>query len=194
MVAPMLALESGEKKTDPHLATFGVLALSVAMLVAFGALLGAWLSLRSGTPVWPPNGAPLDNYFGTVLSLTMLMGVLAAEWSAYGVRRRERGQAIAGLVLLLVFGLAFLNLLSYQLHVAHFGPATSAFGALYFAFHLLMGSSVVAALGLASVTLARLMGGQVSGADPALARSTAWFWHAVTVGWFVMYAAVYVVK
>jgi cytochrome c oxidase subunit 3 len=194
MAAPMLALESGEKRSDPHLATFGVMALAIALLVAFGALLGAWLSLRSGTAVWPPKGTPLDNYFGTVLSLTMIMGALAAEWSAYGVRRRERGQAIAGLVLLLIFGLAFLNLLSYQLQIAHFGPGTSAFGALYFAFHILMGASVVGALGLAGVTLARLMGGQVSGADPALTRSTAWFWHAVTIGWFVMYAAIYVVK
>jgi heme/copper-type cytochrome/quinol oxidase subunit 3 len=190
----MLALESGETPTDPHLATFGVLALCASLLMAFGALLGAWLSLRSGTPVWPPKGAPLDNYLGTVLSMTMGAGVLAVEWNAYAVRRRERGQAIAALVLLLFFGLAFLNLLSYQLHLAHFGPGTSAFGAVYFGFHILMGASVVAALALALVALAREMGGQVSANEPALARSTAWFWHTVTVGWFVMYAAIYVVK
>jgi heme/copper-type cytochrome/quinol oxidase subunit 3 len=124
----------------------------------------------------------------------MIMGVVAAEWSAYGVRRRERGQAVAGLVLLVVFALAFLNLLSYQLRIAHSGPGTSAFGAVYFAFHLLMGASVVVAIVLALVTLARLLGGQVSAAEPALSRSTAWFWHTVTVGWFVMYAALFVVK
>jgi heme/copper-type cytochrome/quinol oxidase subunit 3 len=124
----------------------------------------------------------------------MLMGVVAAEWSAYAVKRRERGQAIAGLVFLVVLGLAFLNLLSYELHIAHFGPGTDAFGAVYFAFHILMGSSVVVAIGLALVTLARVMGGQVSAAEPSLSRSTAWFWHTVTVGWLVMYAAVFVVK
>jgi heme/copper-type cytochrome/quinol oxidase subunit 3 len=194
MATPMLALESGEKKTDPHLATFGVLVLAVSVIVAFGALLGAWLSLKSGGVPWSPKGYTIQNYYGETLSVTMVLGATAAEWAAYGVRKRERGQAITGLVLVVLLGLAFLNLLTYVVRVSHVSPATSAYGAVYFAFNLLLISSVVLGLGLALVTLARLLGGQVSAAEPSLVRSTAWFWDAVTVGWFVVYAAVYLVK
>jgi heme/copper-type cytochrome/quinol oxidase subunit 3 len=194
MPTPILALESGEKREDPHLATFGVLTLAVVVIVAFGGLLGAWLSLRSGTAVWPPKGVKIENYYGTTLSITMIMAMLAAEWAAYGVRRRERSQAIAGFAMVLLLGVAFLNLLSYQVHVSHFGPGTHPYGAVFFAFSILMGSVVLIALGVDLVAFLRLLGGQVSEREPALARSTAWLVHTAAIGWFVMYAAVYVVK
>ena len=190
----MLALESGEQRQDPQLVTYGVLALATSLVVAFGALFGAFLSLRSGTAVWPPKGVTIQNYWGTTQSITMLMGAVAAEWGAYAVRRRERGQAVAALGLVVLFGLAFLNLLTYVVHVAHFGPATHPYGAVYFAFALLMGASVVGVVVAAAVTLARLLGRQVSEREPALMRSTAVLWHAAMLGWFVMYTAVYVVK
>lgn len=194
MAAPMLALESGEKKSDPHLATFGAVTFAVALIMGVGALLGAWLSLRSGTAVWPPKGVQIQNYYGTTLSITMLLGMLAAEWAAYGVRKSERGQAIGALSIVVMLGLAFVNLLTYTVRVAHFGPGTSAYGAVFFAFNLVVGTGVSAVTLLALWSLLRLLGGQLSVAEPGMARSTAWLWHAVAVAWFVMYAAVYVVK
>ena len=194
MAAPMLALESGERKTDPDLITFGVLTLAVSLLVAFGALLGAWLSLRSGTQIWPPKGATIENYYGTTLSLTMFLGVFAAEWASWAVKKAERAQAIAAYLLLIVLGLSFINLLSYVVHGSHFGPATHPYGAVYFAFNILMGASVVVAVAAAIVAFTRYLGGQASAREPALARSAAWLWHAATVGWLVMYTAIYVVK
>jgi heme/copper-type cytochrome/quinol oxidase subunit 3 len=194
MAAPMLALESGEGKSDPNLLTFGVLTLSVSLLVAFGALFGAWLSLRSGTRPWPPKGVTIENYYGTTLSLTMFFGAAAAEWASWAVKKAERAQAIAAYVLLIILGLSFINLLSYVVHVSHFGPATHPYGAVYFAFNILMGASVAVAVAAAIVAFTRYLGGQVSGREPALARSAAWLWHAATLGWLVMYAAVYVVS
>jgi heme/copper-type cytochrome/quinol oxidase subunit 3 len=194
MAAPMLALESGETKADPSLATFGVMTLCVSLLVAFGALFGAWLSLRSGTAVWPPKGVTIENYYGTTLSITMFIGVLVAEWAAWSVRKGERTQAITAYVLQAVLGLAFVNLLSFVVHVSHFGPASHPYGAVYYAFNVLMGASVVVAVAFALVALARFGGGQVSAREPALARSAALVWHTVTAGWVVMYWAIYVVK
>ena len=194
MAAPMLALESGETTADPNLVTFGVLSLCVALLVAFGALFGAWLSLRSGTLVWPPKGVTIENYYGTTLSITMFIGALVAEWAVWSVRKGERTQAITAYVLQIVLGLAFVNLLSFVVHVSHFGPATHPYGTIYYAFNVLMGASVVLADLFALVALARFAGGQVSARQPALARSAALVWHTVTAGWVVMYWAIYVVK
>lgn len=194
MAAPMLALESGEKRTDPNLASFGVAMLAVSLLVCFGALLGAWLALRSGTRDWPPKGVKLENYFGTTLSITVIMAAASAEWAVYGVRRGARSQAIAGFGLLIFLGVAFLNLQSYTIHLAHFGPATHPYGEMFFALNILMAASVLAGVIVALVALARFLGGQVSAAEPTLARSTALLWHATAIGWFVVYAAVYVVK
>jgi heme/copper-type cytochrome/quinol oxidase subunit 3 len=190
----MLALESGERRSDPNLVTFGVVTLAASLLVAFGALFAAWLSLRSGTPVWPPKGVAIENYYGTTLSLTMFFGVFAAEWASWAVKKGERLQAVAAYVLVIALGLAMVNLLSFTVHGSHFGPATHAYGAVFFAFNILMGVSVIAAVGAAIVALTRFLGGQVSGREPALSRSAAWLWHAATAGWLVMYTAIYVIK
>jgi len=190
----MLALESGERRSDPHVSTFAVVALSASLTAAMGALFGAWLSLRSGTAVWPPKGVVIQNYYGTTLSITILLGALAAGWGLYGVVKGERSQAIAGYIFLAIFGGAFVNLLTYTLRVARFGPATHPYGALVFAFGAVVGTATVVAIGMALVAVARLLGSQLSAGEPALAYSIAWYWLAVMIAWFVMYAAVYVVK
>jgi heme/copper-type cytochrome/quinol oxidase subunit 3 len=189
--SPMLALESGEKRPDPHLVTTGAVALAIGIVVAFGALLGAWLSLRSGTAVWPPKGVLHQDYYGNTLGITMLMIALTAEWAAYGVRKHERGQAIGAYALVVVLGLGFVNLLTYVAHSAGFGPATHPYGLLWFAFTVLMGATVVVALIATIAALVRFLGGQVTPSEPALARAVAWLWHAAAVGWFIMYAAIY---
>jgi heme/copper-type cytochrome/quinol oxidase subunit 3 len=194
MAAPQLALGSGQRRRDPHLSTFGVVVAAVAMVVAFGTLLGVWWTLKLGTAVWPPKGVTIENYYGTTLSVTMLMAVLAAEWTAYGVRKQERSQVVAASVLLVGFGLAFLNLLTYVAKVSHFGPGTHAYGAVFYAFTILMLAAVVSAVAMSLLSLIRFLGGQVSAAEPALVRSAAWFWWATGVGWLVMYAAVWVIK
>jgi cytochrome c oxidase subunit I+III len=191
---PMLALESGESKADPDLVTFAVGALCVALLVAFGALFGAFLSLRSGTLVWPPRGTAVENYYGTTLSLTMFVGVAVAEWAVWAIRKGERTQAYAAYALQIVLGLAFINLLSFVVHVSRFGPATDPYGTIYYAFAILMGASVALAVAAAVVALARFAGGQVTAPQRAVARSAALIWHTVTIGWVVMYWAIYVVK
>jgi len=194
MSTQMLALESGEAKSDPNLATFGVLCAAAAVLMAFGALFAAWLSLRAGSSVWPPKGVGLENYYGTTLTLTMAMGVMAVEWASYAVRRGEKGQAVSAYLLVVVLGLAFINLLTYVVRGAHFGPGTHAYGAVYYAFNVLMTATVAVAVVFSLIALARFLGGQVSDREPAMARSAAWFWHTATLGWLVMYTAVYVVK
>jgi heme/copper-type cytochrome/quinol oxidase subunit 3 len=200
MAGPMLALPSASSsaspspRTDPNLAVYGVVALAVAMLVAFGALLGAWLSLRSGTAVWPPAGATIQNYYGTTLTLTALLSAIAGGWGLYAVRRSARRQAIGGYGLQLFATLAFLNLLSYTVRVAHFGPGTHAYGAVFFAFMILMGAMEVISAVITIVALARLLGGQVTAATPAPAVAASLFSYFVFAGWCVVYAAVYVVK
>jgi cytochrome c oxidase subunit 3 len=190
----MLALESRERAPDRHLTTYGALVYAVAIVAAFGALLAAYVTLRSGLPVWPPKGVKLQDYYGNTLSITMLIVVVVAEWSAWAVRREERSQAIGAFAILIVLGAAFLNLLSYVVSAAHFGPGSHPYGAVYFSFAVLTAVSVGVAMIATIVTLVRMLGAQVSAREPALARSTAWLWHAAVIGWFIVYFAEYQIK
>src|ERR1700751_4096908 len=111
MAATQLALPSGERRSDPSITVYGILVLGVALLVAMGALAGAYLVLRSGSAQWPPKGVVLQEYFDNTLSITALIAVVAGWWGLYGVRHGERRQAIMALALAIFMDGAFINLL-----------------------------------------------------------------------------------
>lgn len=192
--ASQLALPSGERQADTSVAVYGVIGLGVTAVVALGALMGAWLALRSGTKVWPPQGVRIDNYFGTTLSITMLISAVTGWWALYAARRGERGQAGAALALVIVMEGAFVNLVTYVIRGAHLGPATNPYGVMYYALNVAVVAVTVTGMLVAGVTLTRISGGQVTPREPALAWSAAWYGTVVAAAWFVMYATVYVIK
>ena len=192
IASDQLALPSGERRVDPTPAVFGVIAAGIAAVVLMGALLGAWLALRSGTAVWPPKGVKVENYYGTTLSATALMAAIAGWWALFGVRRGERSQAAVALALVIFLQGAFVNLLTYVIRGAHFGPGTSAYGVLYYAMNAAVIAITAAGMILAAVSLARLLGGQVTPAEPQLGWAAAWYGTAVAAAWLIMYYAVYV--
>ena len=196
--AAQMALPSGETDAaatpDPSLAVYGAVVLGIAAVVVMGALMAAWLAVRAGTAGWPPKGVKVENYFGTTLSATMLMSGLTGWWVLYAVRRSERRQAAFGLTVAIFLELSFINLLTYVVRGSHLGPATSAYGTLFYAVNV--GTVLVAATGILVdiVALIRVLGYQVSAAAPQLGWVAAWYGTVVSVVWFVMYATVYVVK
>ena len=74
-----------------------------------------------------------------------------------------------------------MNLISWGAGRAHFGPATDSYGTLVTAMVLTLAIVVVIAVAFATATLFRVLGGQVSIAEPEQARAVAWFWHFAAV-------------
>lgn len=192
-VAPQMALPSGERGADPSVTVYGTIVVGVSAVVLLGALFGAWLAIRSGTRVWPPKGVRIQDYFGTTLSVTVLIGALAGWWALYAVRRNERRQAAMSLTLTIFMQGAFINLLTYVVRGSHLSPRTDAYGVLYYALNTAVVAVFASGMAVAAVTLARVLGGQVTSAEPALGWSSAWYGTFVAATWFVMYTIVYVV-
>jgi heme/copper-type cytochrome/quinol oxidase subunit 3 len=197
MTDTQLALPSGdalENVTDTSTTMYGVVALGVAGLVFMGALFAAWMTIRNGTHQWPPKGFVIQNYWGTTLSVTMVMGALAGWWTLYGVARRERGQAAMAAFLVILFDVAFINLLTYVLRSSKLHVSSSPYALLYYA---LNGAAMaVAASGIlvAGVALARILGGQVTDREPGLAWGAAWYATCVMLAWLIVYTATYVIS
>jgi cytochrome c oxidase subunit 3 len=192
--APQLALPSGERRADPSITVYGVLALVVFWSVVLGTLAGAYVALRAGTPVWPPKGVTLQEYFDNTLLITAFIGAIGGWWGLYGVLRGERRQAIVGLALSVLMGGAFINLLTYVVRVSHLSPGQDAYGVLWYALVVAVGAIFATGIGVAGVALARVAGGQVTAADPTLAWCAAWYGTFVALSWVVMYYLVHVVQ
>ena len=69
--SPMLALPSGERDRPRNLTTIGVLVSGIGSLMGFAALLAAYINVSHFNKPWPPGGVRIQNYTGTMLSLTI---------------------------------------------------------------------------------------------------------------------------
>jgi cytochrome c oxidase subunit III len=194
MATPQLALTSGERRSDPSVTVYGVVVLGVSLLVAMGTLVGAYLAMRSGTAVWPPKGVTLQEYFDNTLLITAGLAAVAAWWGLHGVRQGDRRQAITGLALAIFMDGAFINLLTYVARVEHLSARQDAYAVVWYALVVFVIAAFASAIGVTGVALARVAGGQVTRAEPALAWCAAWYGTFVALTWLVMYYLVHVVQ
>ena len=188
------ALPSAGGEKPRNLVATGVGIACAGATMFFGALLAAYVELRAYERPWPPEGVELDQYFGNMLVITMLLGSWTVQWAVSAVRRGEQRQAAAALGITMGLGVAFLNLLSYTASRAGFGAGEHAYGAVVAALALSLGILVAAAIGLALFTMLRVRGSQVSADNPDQAWAAAWFWHFATVATIVVWFAVVVRK
>jgi len=188
------ALPSAGGERPRNLIATGVALTCAGATMLFGALLAAYVELRSHTNEWVPEDVELDNYLGNMLVITMLLGSLTVAWSVSAVKRGEGRQAAAALTITAGFGLAFINLLSYTAARVHISPEDHAYGAIVGALAIALGIVVIAAIGLALLTMFRVRGSQVGPDNPDQARATAWLWHFATVASIIVWYAVIVRK
>jgi heme/copper-type cytochrome/quinol oxidase subunit 3 len=163
----------------------------VAVVGVTGALFGAWLLVKAGTKVWPPQGVVLQDYFGNTLAITALIALVGGWWGLHGALHGERRQAAMGFGLALFMEIALVNLMTYVLETGHVSPRDSAYGVLYFAMNVAVIVAVVSGAGVAMVALARSLGGLVSRDEPGVAWAAAWYTSVVTTVFLVFYYVVY---
>jgi heme/copper-type cytochrome/quinol oxidase subunit 3 len=187
----MLALPPAGRERPRNLMNIAVLLLVSGGLMLFGALIAAYAHVAQLTKPWPPAGVKIDNYFGSMLSITAIMSGVTIEWAAYAIKRGERRQAFGAFGLSILLALAFLNLLWFTGRKAGYGPGHSAFAVLFFA--MLSAAGAVAIVGLAGmvVALGRTIARQTGPGRTEVVRVVAWFWDFVVVAWIAIYATVW---
>jgi heme/copper-type cytochrome/quinol oxidase subunit 3 len=191
---PMAALPAAGGERPRNVIATGTALVCAGATTFFGALMAAYLELRSHTSVWPPRGVKFDEYLGNMLVITMLLGACSVQWAVSAVKRGENRQGVAALGITMGFGVAFLNLLSYAISQQHLSISSNAYAGLVGAMAVLVGIVVGLAVGFCLLTLLKVKGEQVSAAEPDLARACAWFWHYATFATVVVWLTVVVTK
>lgn len=194
MASPTLALPAAGGVKPRRVLTMAVLFVATAGGMAFAALLAAYLHTRRLAEPFPPPDAEIDQYWGNLMVLTMLMGSVTVEWACSALRREQRSEAVAGFAVTLGLGLAFLNLLSFASGHVEFDAVSHPYGAVVASMSMLLGLVVGLAVAFVSLTLFRVAGRQLlePGADQP--RATAWAWHFVTIASVAVWYTVIVLK
>ena len=193
---PQLALPSGGDTSTRNRGTVSAAAIAagvgLGMLVA--GLVAAYLAMRSGRAEWPAENMKFDNYTATMLVVTLLMSSVTLEWASHGIRNDLRGQSLAAFGITVGLIAAFLNGLWYLVDKLEFGAGAHPYGTVVHTMLFVSGAAVVIGLGYIVLTFLRTAGHQLTMANFALMRSTAWFWHFVVAAWVAVYYAVYITK
>lgn len=194
MASPQLALPAaGGDRRRPALPV-GMLLVAAGGLMLFGTLVAVYLHQRSLTDRWPPRGVSIDQYLGNMTMITMLMSAFTVEWARSALRRGERRQAMAAFGITIGLGLAAVNLISYSADRARFDAASHPYGLVVTAMVLLVGIAVGVGVALVALTLFRVVGRQVSAAEPAQLHATAWYWQFTVVAAIAVWYTVVVLK
>lgn len=188
------ALPSAGGERPRNILTLTALLAGAGGLMLFGALLGVYLLLRSRVEPFIPEDALLDNYLGNMMMITIGMSALTVEWGYSAVKRAVSAQAKIAYVMTIGFGLAFLNLLWYSATETHYGVASHPYGTVLTVMAVAVGVVVAVGIGFALLTLFRVMGGQVSAADPDQSRALGWYWQFTVVASAIVWYTVVVLK
>ncbi len=170
----------------------GTVFVMAAGTALFGALLAGYFSARelveAAGEAWPPDDVTIPNVPLFVGYLTLLMSAVTAQWSVSAINGRDRRSAYVAIGLTIVFGLAFVNSLSFSWSALGIAAESSRFATTMFAVtvtHLLV---VIAAIVAFVVVGFRALGGQFSPENRELIVGAVAFWHfAVAAGLIIWY-------
>ncbi|HVF32208.1 MAG TPA: hypothetical protein VM933_04135 [Acidimicrobiales bacterium] len=199
MATSMLALPSaGSTGTNVegrrNVVPLGVAVAGAGVATLVGALVAAYLALKSTPGDFIPEDTGFDNYTAATLTITALMAMVTVEWGIYGVRKGFRGQALFAFGITTLLGVAFLNALYYLITQLPFEPGSSPYAGVVTA--MLVVSFGLVVIGLLAVVLTwfRTMGHQLTTDNLQVGRAGALLWHIAALAWIAVYYTVYVTK
>lgn len=194
MASPTLALPPAGGVRPRRIVTLAVLFLTTSGTMLFGTLIAAYLHLRRLDDPFPPTAAKIDQYWGNLMVVTMLMTAVTVEWGCAALRRGERKQALAGFGITLALGLAFLNLMSFAAGHVRFDAVSHPYGLLVTAMAMLLGIAVGIGVAFVSLTLFRIAGRQLLDPDADQPRAAAAYWHFTVLASVAVWYTVIVLK
>ncbi|HLD50642.1 MAG TPA: heme-copper oxidase subunit III [bacterium] len=163
----------------------------------FTGLIGAYIVIREATGQWPVPSSILNiplTAFNTFLlicsSATLVKGLAAAQDGD------QEGMQVS-LFLTVLLGALFLVIQAHEyhelIHVKHFTPSSSIFGACFFTMTGFHGMHVlVGVLCLLSVFIKSLRGGYSSSEYRGI-EVTGLYWHFVDLVWIILFTIVYLI-
>lgn len=194
MASPTLALPAAGGARPRGTLTMAVLFLACGGTMLFGALLAAYLHLRRLQDPFPPPEAKIDQYWGNVMAITMVMASVTVEWGRVALGRGERRQALAGFGITVALGVAVLNLMSFAAGRVEFDAASHPYGLVVTAMTMLLGITVGIAVAFVSLTLFRVAGRQLLDPGADQPRAAAICWHFTVAASLAVWYTVIVLK
>ena len=183
----------------PRVLMVGTAFAIAAMLMAFAALIGIYLSERAATiasgNAWIPDGVVIPLNQPNVMLFALLGSSVTIQWAVDAARRDDRQQAYLALGLTVVLGFAVINMAAYLYSVMGLDMAVASLTpVLIYTITGLHLAALAGAILFTGLMAFRALGGQYTSRQYDGLSAAALFWHAQVVVFLAIWYAIYITK
>jgi cytochrome c oxidase subunit III len=170
---------------------WGTVGMIVAEGSIFAMLIAAYFYFRGHSPDWPPSAAPPMLRWGVLNTVVLLVSVLPNIWYKRAAEREELKTVRIGLVISVLFAIAFTVIRFYEFGALNIRYNTNAYGSIVW---LLLGfhtTHLITDLIDTAVLTALMFTGPIEGKRFADVSDNAFYWYFVVIAWLPIFAVIY---
>jgi cytochrome c oxidase subunit 3 len=180
-----------------HPAYLGMMCFVISEAFLFLALFWTYFYLRSiniGIGHWPPADVHLDLPLTTINTLLLLASSVILQRTIKVDAYARAATLSRGLAATVLLGTSFLFIKGWEWAHASFGPASHAYGAIYFTLTGFHGAHVLGGLLLLTALLWRTLQGKLKEQHSVALLAAGLYWHFVDIVWILVYLSVFIVR
>jgi cytochrome c oxidase subunit III len=172
----------------------GMVVFVASEAMFFATFFGAYFTIYSVNPVWPPAGFPrLEPGLATVLTVLLVTSSVTLQIGVRAIRRDRTRAMLVWLGLTILLGAGFLGLQLYDYSLLGFGVRDGIFGSLFYVMTGLHMAHVFGGVVFLVLVLTQGLGGQLTHAHHDSMEAGSIYWHFVDVVWICLFTTFYVV-
>ena len=172
----------------------GMVVFVASEAMFFATFFGAYFTIYSVNPVWPPAGFPhLEPELATVLTVLLVASSVTLQTGVRAIRRDRARTMLVWLGLTILLGAGFLGLQLYDYSLLGFGVRDGIFGSLFYVMTGLHMAHVFGGVVFLVLVLVQGLGGQLTHAHHDSMEAGSIYWHFVDVVWICLFTTFYLV-
>jgi cytochrome c oxidase subunit 3 len=172
---------------------WGTLGMIVVEGPIFAMLITAYFYFRGRESEWPPGVSPPLLRWGIANTVVLLLSVLPNIWYKRAAEREDLKVVRMGLVIGVIFSIAFMVIRFYEFGALNCRYDTNAYGSIVW---LLMGfhtTHLITDLIDTAALTTLMFTGPIEGKRFSDVSDNAFYWYFVVIAWLPIFAVVYLV-
>jgi cytochrome c oxidase subunit 3 len=173
----------------------GMVLFIASEVMFFGGLFGAYFTIRSAAPEWPPPDTPhLSTAYAAILTTILVTSSVTMQFGVWAIRKNQQRRLILWLAVSLVLGLIFLFLQALEYaNLIHEGMTLSSgvFGSTFYTLTGFHGAHVAGGAAFILIVLLRARSGQFTARYHDTVEMASYYWHFVDVVWIGLFCTIY---
>jgi cytochrome c oxidase subunit 3 len=176
----------------------GMVLFIASEVMFFGGLFGAYFTIRSAAPEWPPAENPhLSTVYAAILTTILVTSSVTMQFGVWAIRKNQQRQLKLWLVVSLLLGVSFLigQGLEYA-NLIHEGMTLSSgvYGSTFYTLTGFHGAHVAGGAAFILIVLLRARSGQFTARYHDTVEMASYYWHFVDVVWIGLFCTIYLLR